>query len=1346
MLYLLDKNTKSVKWNGLPLYEASAAIVKERLNGEFVLNLRYPITDSKIYLELQEDKLIKAPVPVLGFQLFRIKKPIEQDNEVEVTAYHISNDVLKRSIKPMSIVQQSCTFALSQLVQRAKTNLAPFSFTSDIVTRHTFTTTEVKTLYQVLMDGAHSILGTWEGELIRDNLALSIKKNRGSNRGVILTTHQNLKSFKKSRDSEVVVTRLHLSSTFKTDGAKEERVLCVTVDSPLINQYPYIVEKELVNNDLRTLEELKEWGKRKFGYEGLDKPSESIVIEAHELDGQVVHLGDTVTLKSRKHQVDVKKKAVAYEFDALSQTYLSLTFDDRASLGGGSSVSGVSQAASTILDLSTQTQEHAIERALDNANQSFEAAFTKQETELKDAIERVKAESLQVTNQIKQEVDAKFKEVDKRVRANENSDLTRYQEILEKTKTNTNLASEARNLGNQAKTDAASALAKAISSKAEALKEAEKLLASSKEQLNKQLTTVTQEVNTVKGTLSTKVSSVDFDSLKKTVQGNTTSITQAKQEIQLKAERTLVEEVKKTSTQALNQATLNIKSINQTKAALRVTNDTVETKANRTEFNQLTGRVASAETTIKTQAGEITKRLTSSQVEATLSSKGYQTKADVEKILSTKGYATSTTLQQIVKETSDSFSRRIQETKALIPTDFGGVNLILEGARQEEGHYWNNTSLFTHDFYYKGQKKLFKLLAFGSKEVTSLSNRFKVKRNTKYTLSFWTFSPSNMTSFDVFFLGRKKGENSDYTSVNQLIISHRNSPSKAEYITQTFNSGENDEGYIRFDNNGTTNTSSSFLAFGEVMLVEGTTPHKWAPAPEELVTETRFHQVQDTVASHSRTIGEQGKSISQVLQTANGLVTRIASLGNAQNLVYDPTNYSKYREREPKSNVLYLTTGEYKLLRITQSGLGNRAWRGFQMPLHSQTFLAGETLSYRVNIWVDVLPDERIGFEIKLGSTILGAFHIKPTHVGKSQIFTGSFNIYQTTTKTDDYGLHVWVEKNGQVAIGQISIVRGNQPPTSFVDSTSSEQIATESLVQQHQGSYAIKNLTSAGALISGINLGADGHNRITGRATHITNETLLDRAVIKWAMVDKLKTANFESGSVTTPILAANAVTADKMVVDQAFFNKLMANDAYLRQLFAKSAFINQVQAVTLSAGQIVGGVFRATNNAMRIDMTNGNIKFFTNAPSISREVSGYPHQWVSFETGTSNGSPCGVTVIGSNRWNNWDSNNGGFVGIRAWNGSNDDSIDVVGDTIRLASSAYTAPDGWLFTTLDSGLRMKPYNQSAERNSRIEVGDIWLVKGNGQYSSLLSILNTFNGNFSKGPNADSFDYYPSGF
>lgn len=393
MLYLLDKDVRTVKWNGIPLHEARSAIVKEEINGDFVLTVHYPITDTGIYQLIKEDMLIKAPVPVLGAQLFRIKKPVENDDSLDITAYHISDDVMQRSINPMSVVRVGCFTALSQMVQNAKTGLGGFSFTSDIADNHTFTTDKAATLYTVLMDGKHSIVGTWEGELVRDNLALSVKQSRGADRGVVITTHKNLKSYQRTKNSQNVVTRIHARSSSRAEGAENDTVLTVTVDSPLIGSYPYINEREYENNDAKTVDELRKWAEAKFKNEGIDKVSDAIEIEAYELDGQVVHLGDTVNIKSRKHGVDVYKKAIAYEYNALTKEYISITFDDKPGVGGSGVANGVSNVADTILDVNMTAQEIALERAIQNANQAFDAEFEKRVEEINDGIEQSKADA-----------------------------------------------------------------------------------------------------------------------------------------------------------------------------------------------------------------------------------------------------------------------------------------------------------------------------------------------------------------------------------------------------------------------------------------------------------------------------------------------------------------------------------------------------------------------------------------------------------------------------------------------------------------------------------------------------------------------------------------------------------------------------------------------------------------------------------------------------------------------------------------------------------------------------------------------------------------------------------------
>lgn len=189
-----------------------------------------------------------------------------------------------------------------------------------------------------------------------------------------------------------------------------------------------------------------------------------------------------------------------------------------------------------------------------------------------------------------------------------------------------------------------------------------------------------------------------------------------------------------------------------------------------------------------------------------------------------------------------------------------------------------------------------------------------------------------------------------------------------------------------------------------------------------------------------------------------------------------------------------------------------------------------------------------------------------------------------------------------------------------------------KTIQRQIAGSWAVQNINSAGDLISGINLGANGHNRFVGKLTHITGETLIDKAVIKSAMVDKLKTANFEAGSVTTTILDTEAVTADKVLMDQAFANKLVASNIFTDMLAAKEAFINKLRSVVVTANLFEG--FQGLIGGFRFGQyKNRNGYFITGTDSVS--------------VGMGNGANAGANRNAF--WANWG-NNLDIPGPKAW------------------------------------------------------------------------------------------------
>ncbi|HEM5253388.1 TPA: matrix-binding protein EbhB, partial [Streptococcus suis] len=384
------------------------------------------------------------------------------------------------------------------------------------------------------------------------------------------------------------------------------------------------------------------------------------------------------------------------------------------------------------------------------------------------------------------------------------------------------------------------------------------------------------------------------------------------------------------------------------------------------------------------------------------------------------------------------------------------------------------------------------------------------------------------------------------------------------------------------------------------------------------------------------------------------------------------------------------------------------------------------------------------GFElqVRIDGVKTGKFHVRALMMSTGDIFpdywTASLDDFTTVTAfhevRDTVSSHTRTIGDHTNQISQVVqtangiVTRVGNLETSRATMAAVNAIQTQ--VSTLAGSWSVRNLTSAGTILSQLNLNKDGTVKIDGKLVQITGTTYIQDGVIASGKIASLDAGKITTGIISAARIGAEAITADKLKVDQAFFTKFMATEAYLKQLFAKSAFITQVQSVTLSANKISGGILSAINGAMKINLSLGNIKFFTNSPSISREVSGYPHQWVSFETGTSNGKPCGVTIIGSNRWNNWNANDGGFVGIRAWNGTDTDQIDVVGDKVRLASAPYTNPDGWEIVTLPNRLSIDAYKASDRPSSILNIGDIRIYRNGTTYVSLKDVLHQFNHNF----------------
>ncbi|SBQ18757.1 phage tail spike protein [Streptococcus pneumoniae] len=476
-----------------------------------------------------------------------------------------------------------------------------------------------------------------------------------------------------------------------------------------------------------------------------------------------------------------------------------------------------------------------------------------------------------------------------------------------------------------------------------------------------------------------------------------------------------------------------------------------------------------------------------------------------------------TTDFQRVKETSKLYERilgntengiadkvaRMALTNQLFQVEVGkysvsGPNLIKNSDFKNATNEWGSTQnlgrLVKHSFYHNGQKDLMRLSNATKNENFLYSHRFNLERNTDYVLNFRGFNNSALASYDVYILGRRAGESDGFTIVKKVVSSKKLSTSRCEDVSVTFNSGEMDNAYIRFDNNGSSSGTAD-LYITEVDLYKGYKPRTWQPHPEDAVAD------------------------------------------------------------------------------------------------------ANKKLE------------------------------------------------------------------------------------------------ATQTKMTQLAGSWVVENINSAGDIISGINLGANGHNRFVGKLTHITGETLIDRAVIKSAMVDKLKTGNFEAGSVTTTILEAEAVTAEKLKVDNALIKKLTANDAFIDQLTSKRIFSIKVESVISSS--------------TFLEAYQGRIGGFT----LGQFDQG-GGRWISgvnqFSVGMGNGAGYGVRTA---FWANWG-NNWNYAGPKAWNVNTDGKMycrNEVGFYDQVDFSNSSRANFYGNTTFS---RSPVFSNGIELGSKDVLGDGWNPKG----------------------------------
>ena len=1067
-------------------------------------------TSDSLWEQLKEETFLKAD-DLHGEQDFVIFEVEKKHGYIQVYANQVFTLLNNYVVNPLSLDRQTGSTALSRFAASI-TRDNPFSFFSDIEDRHTFNV-GFKNAMEAFAKDKHSIIGQWGGDLVRHGYQVRLLKNGGSENESLFMYKKNLSSYRHKNSTKSLKTRITFMTTVKGEREKApDRKFSVVVDSPLINKYSQIYEDVIEVNDQDVKDEasLRKYGEQYYRTSLCDMMEDSLELEVVGQSDVPVQMFDIVSLFHEVYNLDVRKKITKYTYSPMGKKLKTIGFGQFKSGLANAIGNAVSDAVKGETQQLQSDFERQLARELKNADLAFDRKTEELKNEFEDGLNATRAKAEEVKREISDTINQRFDSFDN---AAIQEAKRKAEEALRNAGASSLLAQEAKRIG---------------------LDSVAKL-----EEFKRQATS------------SQTALSGDLDALKRTV---TSEVNQAS-------------EHRRTTTEALSRMTGQMNGFATKSEVRQDVAGLTETFAKlKTDTNNLISGAKSEITLAKTEFKKTADGLSAkmSAVESYVGQDGQRQEA----------------LRRYTREES---ARQATAVREQISKDYVGKNTFQESVQGVERRL-ESLSLGTsgnllknsNDGFYNQHDKRYRLVE-------------TLQANQTYTLVTKYWHGENSTNH-TFYDGVGKWQRLNYNkAIDAWMVQFtptQEIPAGTEIILSA----------VPNDAKGNMNWAT---------LVRGTIPLiHWQPAKgdvEEGVTQ-KLAEYKETVDGRFATISSQlnGKAnqndFQRVKETSQLYERILGGSGSSDQTIKDNV------ARLVMTNQLFQTeVGKYSGNGVNRAVNTTSDWGPFtshsgndgvnlHADLHkilSSGFKAGDNVHVRMEISIDGVQrfnDKQIVAILQSYGDVTNWARAGRTfdcNIGTLQPGNNWRLIEFDTVMTDEMmknnnwmlNLRVDGARSYKVHTKSVKVEKGNVA-SAWSPAPEDTDEAIRTVQSQLAGSWSIQNINSAGDLISGINLGANGQNRITGKLTHITGETLIDKAVIKSAMIDKLKTANFEAGSVTTTILDAEAVTADKIRVDQALFNKLVANEAYLSQLFAKQAFINRVQSVAIDASQVRSGI----------------------------------------------------------------------------------------------------------------------------------------------------------------------------
>ena len=959
MIYLKEGN--------IPLNLCTDDDISQQENNTYQLTFKYPVSDEKWSLLQNEVHLLADDLS--GEQEFVIIDVQKGHGYITVYANQVATLLNGYSIRKINVDRANGFTVMNKLVEGLKRE-CPFTFFSDISELHTLNIENVSVI-DALLKGQHSIVGQWGGDLVRDKYSVRLLKNGGIENQSLFMYKKNLSEYKESTTTKSLKTRIHFRKVITASGEGEkDQVLEATVDSPLIDKYKHIYEDdmEVQDQDVKTIEDLKEYGKKYFQSSLCDLPDESLEIDVLGHADQPVKLFDTVSIFYELYNIDIRKKITSYNYSPMSKKLKKIGFGKISRSLGGAIGKIINDVVEEKIASHDAEYEAKVQKLVDNANAEYDKQAKELQLKITDGIEQAKAQAEVVKEEISAQVTEKIKAANQ---ANKN-------EIVEEFKAQYN-GIEVKMEGLEATTDQLKTsdadIKKIINdfkdqtqSQFVGVQGAQSRFEQTTEKAISDLTNVANgkadrsyvehTVNGIKeeftsigaggGPNMLRNSRADeglkywteannrlaftahifyFNGQKRMFELRPGAVVQSprfivKQNIDYvlnilgfdtnsKYFRIYFCKRKKGSTADFEEKQLlfdgnpqwtdgpvfnNSKAIkksfqfnvgnfddgylqfeyernNPNKWAglfmteldfYEGTNDRKWQPAPEDQNYLVEQAQATFEKTVEGLSTQLTKLETKTGPSGELEQRmlTYSEKAALDALKATRqilgqGYVAKSQYTEDVA----GITRRIDEIVQ------AGENLLKNSGNPQNVEGWGYydpglspiVTVSTSPIYYNESRKLFKIENASDTTKAAASQRFNIKRNTTYTISFDAIGSDNLKNATFYFLARKKGETANFSKVFTLADKTTVPQDRITRYYFTVNSEDYDEAFLRFDNTGSSNGQPANLYFGDIDVYEGSLKRAYQPPTDNgsSVIEAKLAEYKQTVDGQFTTITNQ---------------------------------------------------------------------------------------------------------------------------------------------------------------------------------------------------------------------------------------------------------------------------------------------------------------------------------------------------------------------------------------------------------------------------------------------------------------------------------------------------------